>query len=183
MVSQNHQEGPRTIVKILQDPEISADLKILCFRLSENPVVEKLLEQTPISGIFEICEEYRKHIDLYDDVFNGRIKYLSKGPIRRIVPIFNHSDLTQDCNLKKFFGPRTLIGQIVEKFVACGAETNRIRRVMIQVNGNKLMTIGFDHDNKIVSMLVDVMNAQNAKDDFIKFLQVTANRRLELIRF
>lgn len=183
MVSPNHQEGPRTIVKILQDPDISADLKILCFRLSENPIVEQLLEQTPINGIFEICEEYRKHIDLYDDVFNGKIKYLSKGPIRRIVPVFNHTDITQDCNLRKFFGPRTLIGQIVEKFVACGAESNRVRRIMIQANGNKLTTIGFDHDNKIVSMIVDVMNPHNARDAFAKFLKVTANRRLEIIRF
>lgn len=172
---------PKTIIKFLKDPSISPELKDMCFRLVTNPFIRKLLKKTPASAIFEICREYKKNPDLYDDIFNGRIRFFLKGSMNESLPLFNYKKTNDECNLKEFIGPSTLTGQVVEKFIACDALNKKIIRIMVKMQGDKLLTTAFDSNNKVVSMLID----QEAKSEgkiFINFLKSLANQRIDFIR-
>lgn len=172
---------PKTIIKFLKDPEISSDLKDVCFRLVTNPFIRNLLKKTPASAIFEICQEYKKHPDLYDDIFNGRIQFFLKGVMNEALPLFNYKKADSDSNLKEFIGPSTLTGQVVEKFSNCSAGQNNIMRIMVKMQGDKLLTTAFNSENKVVSMLID----QEAKCNdhiFVNFLKNLSNQRIDFIR-
>lgn len=53
----------------------------------------------------------------------------------------------------------------------------------MEVSGNKMLTVAFNSEKKIVSMLVDYVNAKNKTDAFMKFLNDSAKKRIDLIRF
>lgn len=171
----------QTIASFLKDPDISNDLKEVCFRLLENPYIGKLTRRTPISALFEICEEYKKYSDLYDEVFCGKIKYYLKGLMDDAMPIFNHNRIGDSCTLEAYIGPHTLNGQVVEKFAACESLKEDIRRIMIQINGNRMLTTIFNKNNKVVSMIVDSVTQQSG-NVFLNFLNAIASRRVDLIR-
>lgn len=182
-VSALTQESTGVILKFLNDPQISPELKAICFRLTSHQYIEKLLEQTPASAIFWICEEYRKHPDLYDDIFNGKIKFFRKGAMDKAVPLFNEKIIEDHSSLKNLFEPDKLIRQVVEKFVTFETGSNQIRRIAVEVNGNKMLTVAFNSEKKIVSMLIDYINAKQRTNAFMKFLNDSAKKRIDLIRF
>lgn len=174
-------EEVETIASFLKDPCISNDLKEVCFRLMESPYVGKLTRKTPISALFEVCEEYKKYSDLYDEVFCGRIKYFLKGIMDDALPIFNPERVHEGSTLAAYVGPQTLNGQVVEKFAECESLKEEIRRIMIQINGNRMLTTAFNTKNKVVSMIVDTINQQSG-NVFLNFLNAIASRRVDLIR-
>lgn len=176
-------ESTGVILKFLSDPQISTELKSICFRLTSHQYIEKLLEQTPASAIFWICEEYRKHPDLYDDIFSGKIKFFRKGSMEKATPLFNENIVKSHSDLKNLFEPDKLIRQVVEKFVTFETGSNRIRRIAVEVSGNKMLTVAFNSEKKIVSMLIDYVNAKQKTDAFMKFLNDSAKKRIDLIRF
>lgn len=172
-----------TIIKFLRDPEVDSELKDICFKLLENPFIESLLEKTPIQVIFEICEEYMKHPIWYDDIFNGEIKIFLNGLTDEALPIFKYIGIQGNCDLKMFFGPNTLIGEIIEKFIACDALNNKIRRITIQIKDSKLLTAGLNSENTVKAMIVDFIDIVAEEDNpIIKLLKIAPHKRIDLIR-
>lgn len=181
MTVSKYLDEAQTIASFLKDPNISNEQKEIFFRLLENPYIGKLTRKTPISALFGICEEYKKYADLYDEIFCGKIKYYLKGLMDDAMPIFNHERVNSNSTLEAYVGPHTLNGQVVEKFAACEPLKEEIRRIMIQINGNRILTTIFNKNNKVVSMIVDSITQQSA-NVFLNFLNAIASRRVDLIR-
>lgn len=169
------------LAKFLKDSEVSSEIKDICYKLSENPYVDRLIENTPISSIFEACEEYKKHMSLYDDVLNGKIRIFIKEVLESALPIYSFMKVPKDSNLKILFGPNTLAGGIVEKFIICDAASNKIKRIAIETKNNKLLTVGYDSKNKVKTMLIEYPEV-GIYDPLTTFLHITHNKRLDLIR-
>lgn len=181
MYSYGVNKAPDDIYKFLQAPEVSTETKDLCFRLLLNPYVREVLKQTPISALFGICQEYKKHPDLYDEIFYGRIKFFAKGLMEDALPIFNYKEISHKSTLKNFIGPKTLPGQVVEKFADCGVTKNEIKRIRVKLKGSKLLTAAFNANHTIISMTVDPIE-KDTTNDLIQLLNTLAEGMVDLIR-
>lgn len=174
-------KSPRVIIKFLKDPEISPEIKKVCIRLLRHPFLSQLFEKTPVSVIFEICTEYNKHPEIYDDIFSGKIKLYSDS-MEKALPIVNYKELKNNCGIQTLFEPHTLIGQVVEKFAVCESEYRQIKRIAVKIKKNKMMTAAFNAENKIVSMIVDFVTAQSKGNELTKFVKTTDKKRIDLVK-
>jgi hypothetical protein len=169
-------------MKFLKDPEVSPEIKDTCFKLLENPIIEYLVKKASVRTIFEVCEEYIKHTDWYDEIFNGKIKIFLKGLMNEALPIYNYLGIHNDYNLKMYLGPNTLIGEIVDKFVDCNALTNKINRITMKIKNNKVLTAGFDSKNEVKVMVIDFIDILEEEGPLLKLLNLTPHKRIDLIR-
>lgn len=175
-------KSPKVIIKFLKDPSISPDIKEICIRLLRNPFLSQLFEKTPVSVIFEICNEYSKHPEIYDDIFSGKIKLFVKGQTEKALPVIEYDNMAGDENIQKFFKPNTLVGQVVEKFAVCPTEYKEIKRIAVKLKENKVMTAAFNSDNKIVSMLVDFLSKNHKENALANFLDSKKTQRVDLVK-
>lgn len=182
MVNKEYDKAPEAVLKILKDPKISHEIKDVCFKFLENPIVEEMARKTPISSLFEICQECIKHPDIYEDIFSGRIKIFFKGLMENALPILNHKTVKEHDNLKTVLGPNTFVGEIVEKFIICDINQNIVKRMTVKVNEDKILTAAFNSQNKMISMLVDPIENEFKKNKFMDFVNSTENKRIDLIR-
>ena len=168
--------------KFLSDPRITPELKMLCFRLSTNPYLTNLIEKTPVCEVFEICEEYKKNPNLYDEIFSGNIKLLFYNSDNEPSPIVTPDKLSKASNLQMFFGNNTLAGEIVEKFIACDVTSTRINRITVKIREDKIYTAGFSPSNKLVSLIVDLLSEKHEAEIIPNFLKQTNSKRIDIIR-
>lgn len=181
MSNNSYVDRPETIKKFLKDPEVSDEIKEMCFKLIENPLIAHLVEKAPVNVIFEICGEYKKHMAWYDDIFSGKIKIYLKGLMNEALPLYSYIGIQNDYNLKMFFGSKTLTGEIVEKFAACDAQNNKINRITVRIKDNKLLTAGFDSRKEIKAMVVDFIDFLE-EGSLVKLLNNTPHKRVDFIR-
>lgn len=172
----------KTILSILKELKISPELKRLCFRLYKNTYIKKLVDNAPINTLLEVCEEYKKYPDLYDEIFSGRVHFFLDGARKQTKPLFSPSGIKTDSHLKMFFGTNTLTGEIIEKFVTCTVENTEIKRVTIKLKEDKILTAGFNTENRMVSMIVDFLSPKHENDIILNFLNFKKKHRMDLIR-
>ncbi len=176
-------EIPDIVMKFIEDPQVSPDLKAVCFRLASHKFMQKMLENTPVSAIFWICEEYKKHPDLYDDIFNGKIKFYQDGKTQKFLPVFDRNNINNSSNLKNLFDTDALTRQIVEKFVTFDQQVSNVRRIAVEVNGDKMVTVAFNSEKKIISMFIDFVNSGKfQKSAFLNYLCKDGKKRIDFIR-
>lgn len=174
-------ESPAIVLRILNDPTISPEIKATYFRLCSHKIMEKLLEKTPISAIFWICEEYRKHPDIYDEVLSGNVKFYLKGSMQEAKPLIDAAEINEFTGLESLFNPNSLIRQAVDKFSSFGLPADRIKRIAIEVNGNKMLTVAFNSEKRIISMLEDYIKKSHRNHSFLKFICRSAKKRIDFI--
>lgn len=182
MPNKSYTKKTETIMKFLSDPEVSSEIKDTCFKLLQNPLIENLIKKASVHTIFEVCEEYIKHVNLYDEIFSGKIKIFLKGLMNEALPIYNFLGIPNDYTLKMYLGPNTLIGEIVNKFVDCNVLNNKINRITMKIKNNKLLTAGFDSKNEVKIMVVDFIDILEEQDPLLKLLNLTPHKRIDLIR-
>ncbi len=182
MLASGPVKSPKVIIEFLKDPKVSPDIKQVCIRLLRNPFLSQLFEKTTFEVIFEICNEYKKHPDIYDDIFSGKIK-MRLTSMDTALPIIDCKEIEKDCSIKSLFEPNTLIGQIVEKFAVSKTEYSQIKKIAVKIKENKMMTATFNSENRIVSMLVDFVSPKNKGNAIVNFLRTRNHKRVDLIRF
>lgn len=168
--------------KFLYDCKVTPEQKMLYFRLVKNPHLEALINNTRISEFFEILEEYRKHPNLYDEIFNGKVKLFIKDGKEKSFAIFDHKKIKPKSSLKMYLSPNTLMGEVVERFTTCNIADNIIKRVSINLYEEELITSGFNHNNKLVNMVIDLITGKIEESIIINFLRMTKNQRIDLVR-
>lgn len=168
-------------IKFLENSQVNSEMKNAYCRLVKNPIIKELLKRTPINSLFEVFREYMKYADLYDDIFCGRIRFFSRGIMNDALPFFNHRKIDEGTTLEKLIGPETLNGQVVETFVACDYLHHEIRRIMVKLQNNKMLTTAFNSKNSIVSIFVEPL-ANGQKKLFVNFLKAFSGQRIDLIR-
>lgn len=174
-------EIPEIVAKFLKDAEISVDLKSYCYRLAQNKNILHLLRKTQVSTLFWICEEYKKNPDIYDDIFSGKIKVYIKGSDTKAQALF-YSCYAECESLGEIFSQSHIIRQVADKFSNCKSNANNIRRITIKANNDKIITVGFNCEKEVVSMLVDYINIKNKSSKFLEGLISTNEKRMDFIR-
>lgn len=177
------EEPAEIVLKFLKDPSLSPEVKAICYRLSTHKFIERLLEKTPATTIFRICEEYKRHPDLYDDAFSGKIKFYLQGTMSHAEPIMDAKKLAEISSIQSLFEPETLIRQVVDKFVSFEYASERIKRIAIEINGNKMLTVAFNSEKKIVSLFEDFIKKTHKKNAFLNFINRSAKKRIDIIRY
>lgn len=173
----------RTFSKFLTDPKINPELKMVYLRLAKNPRITRLVEKTSTQSMYAICEEYQKYPNLYDDIFDGRIKICLEGNKSKYLSIFNHKEVKKNSNLRMYFGPNTLIEEVAEKFIACDIEKNKINKITIKLKEDKILTAGYNPENKLITMFVDLINTNHENNIILNFLHMTKRKKLDIIKF
>ncbi len=176
------EEPPALVLKFLNDPTLNSEVKSICFRLSCHKFIQKLLEKTPATAIFRICEEYKKHPDLYDEIFSGKLKFFLKGSMNNAEPFMNTQKINQIATLQGLFEPDTLIRQVVDKFESFEFAADRIKRIAIEINGDKMLTVAFNEERKIVSLFEDYIKIKGKQNAFLNFINRSTKKRVDFIR-
>lgn len=173
----------KNLNKFLYDCKITPEQKMLYFRLIKNPHLETLISNTRISEFFEILEEYKKHPNLYDDIFNEKVKLIIKDGNEKSFAIFDPKKIKPKSSLKMYMSQNTLAGEVVERFSTCNTANDIIKKLSINLHEDELIMSGFNHKNKLVNMVIDLLTGKIEDSIIINFLRLTKNQRIDLVRF
>lgn len=155
-----------------------ASLKEVLLRFAENPYVEKSLERTPITDMITICKQYEENPDLYDDVFNGKVKYFLNGLQDEPLPIFDNTKSVG--NIKELLSPDAMLGKLTKIFDAFDFKKEEIKKVSLQIKNDALYSASFDSKNNVIATFTLPIN--DGKGILFKMLNAATDKRLDIIR-
>jgi len=182
MANTNQFNPPENILKIINDPDVSQEIKDICFKLLKNPVLEQKLKKTSVSSFFNICDEYHKYPEIYDDVISDRIKFFTKDYIENTLPILHHRKIIEHEELQRIFGPNTILGGIIERFAICDRGGTIIKRIIVRVKRKEMMTAAFNAKNQLISIIIDQIKSHSYRNDFLDLINSTGNKSIDLLR-
>ena len=182
MVSTDQFNPPDNVFKIINDPDVSHEIKDICFKFLGNPILEQKLDKTSLSSFVNICSEYHKYPDIYDDIIGDRIKFFAKDFMENALPVLHHRRINEHEELYKIFGPTTILGGIIERFASCDYKGNIIKRIIVRVKRKEMMTAAFNAKNQLISIIIDQIKKNSYSNDFLDLINSTGNKRLDLLR-
>lgn len=170
---------PHNLDRILNS-NVNTSAKDLLKRFARNPEVKTLLERTPKADILTICEAYKKSPTVYDDAFNGKIKFFLEGLQDKALPVFNNEK--KNTNLKKILlSPNSLVDQTVKLFgnyEDMSIKTKRIYLTMLNKDEIKFLLV----DSKDKTVLEFTRQTDKVNEVFLRMIKASDNKSLELIR-
>lgn len=170
---------PHNIDKFINS-NVNTSAKDLLQRFARNPEVKDLLERTPPEDILTICEAYKKSPTVYDDAFNGKIKFFLDGLQDEALPVFNNEK--KDTNLKKLLlSPNSLVDQTVKLFDSYQDMTTKTKRIYLtMINKDEIQFLLVDSKDKAV--LEFTRQTDKVNEVFLRMIKASDNKSLELIR-
>lgn len=159
---------------------VNTSAKDLLQRFARNPEVKTLLERTPKADILTICEAYKKSPTVYDDAFNGKIKFFLEGLQDKPLPVFNKEK--KDTNLKKLLlSTNSLVDQTVKLFGSYQDMTTKTKRIYLtMINKDEVHFLLVDSKDKAI--LEFTKQTCRVNEVFLRMIKASDNKSLELIR-
>lgn len=162
----------------LKSKKTNVLIKEALYRFSENPAIKNSLERMPSRDLFNVWENYKTNPELYDDMFNGKVKFKLKGVSELALPVYDKDINTG--NVRDLLAPESLIGKVIKMFDAFSETNGYAKKISLKMNGEKLSTAVFDkNDNTILSITRSVDDTNNI---LFKMLNAADDKKLDLIR-
>jgi len=164
---------------LLKNEDISIYMKESYINAAKTPYVRQLFERAPEKDVINITKKYNQIPDLYDDLFNGKIKIFLHGISNNADPIFNENAVKPE-NYKEKLGPKSLIGYVIKIFDALDRNQKTVNRISLQNKDDRLRLMTFDFDHKAIDQFdLEILDKNNP---FVKILDYAQDKHVELYR-
>lgn len=174
--------GIRSLINpLLTNPKVSNLFKESYIRARKNSLVYYLYEKMPQQDIIKITSKYSKEPEMFDDLFNGKIKISLHGLSDQPIGLFNKDTVTPD-NFKQSIDFKSLIGTAMQLFDFFEPDKKTVNRILIQVKNDMMRIIPFDFNKKAVAMRELNIKILDKENPLVKAAMYADNHQVDLYR-